>query len=151
MLNFSEITQINIPEGEVIKIEIDAITVWEKPTVWDYIITPLDGSEEGYLPVTQVYVNKGDVLTIEYYLTRQQGYIYDARNIETGKYYGSVSSTKYPMAASEVGVVSTKTLTAASTGYVMISGYYARQSEVGQIASSTKDPCYGYYIKVKIN
>ena len=38
MLNFSEITQINIPEGEVIKIEIDAITVWEKPTVWDYII-----------------------------------------------------------------------------------------------------------------
>ena len=70
MLNFSEITQINIPEGEVIKIEIDAITVWEKPTVWDYIITPLDGSEEGYLPVTQVYVNKGDVLTIEYYLTR---------------------------------------------------------------------------------
>ena len=43
MLNFSEITQINIPEGEAIKVEINAITVWEKPTVWDYIITPLDG------------------------------------------------------------------------------------------------------------
>lgn len=151
MLDFSTIKEFIIPEGEVIKVEANNFILWEKPSTWDYIITPLDGSEIGYLPVTQVIVNKGDILTIEYYLTRQQGYIYDARNIETNKYYGSVSSTNFPMAAEEVGVVSTKTLVAAKDGYVMISGYYARQSEIGQIASSTKDPCYGYYIKVKIN
>ena len=35
------------------------------------------------------------------------------------------------MNAEEVGVVSTKTLAVAKSGYVMISGYYARQSEIG--------------------
>ena len=70
MLNFSTIKEFIIPEGEVIKIEINNSILWEKPSTWDYIITPLDKSEIGYLPVIQINVNKGDILTIEYYLTR---------------------------------------------------------------------------------
>lgn len=149
MINFSTVKNITIPEGEVAKITLDGITLWQKDK-WDVTILPLDGSELGSLPVTQVYVNAGDIVTIQYYLTKRQGYIYDARNINQN-YYGSVSSSKYPMATSEVGQICEKTLTIAKTGYIMISGYYARTSDIGKISSTATDSCYGYYMKVKIN
>lgn len=45
MLDFSTVKEFIIPEGEVIKVEANNLILWEKPSTWDYIITPLDGSE----------------------------------------------------------------------------------------------------------
>ena len=149
MIDLSQVKDIIIPEGRVREIaDASGTVLWTDP--WDYIITPYYGDTVGEMPVTQVPVKKGDVLTIEYYLTKRQGYIYDARNLGQD-YYGSVSSTKYPMNANEVGVVCTKTVTASKDGYIMISGYYSHTSRIGKLSETVTDRCYGYYVKVRVN
>lgn len=102
------------------------------------------------MPVTQIFVSAGDTVTIVYYLTKRQGYIYDGRKAGLN-YYGSVSSSKYPMSTDDVGKECTLTLTAPQDGYIMISGYYSHTNRIGQLSTSAGDICYGYYIKVKIN
>ena len=146
-MKFDDVTTIELPEGEVEKITCDDLLLWEK---YDIVITPYNGNKQGYIAITKVPVSSGDVLTITYYLTKRQGYIYDGRNVGLN-YYGSVSSTKYPMSSDDVGKISTLTITAESDGYIMISGYYLHTNNVGNLSTSEKDRCYGFWIKVKIN
>lgn len=148
---FADVESIEIPEGNVTTISSGDIVLWSaSEESWDYISTPLNGADEGYIPCIRIPVTKGQTVTIAYLLTRRQGYIYDGRKCGLN-YYGSVSSSKYPMAASEVGVETTITISPTSAGNLFISSYYGSNKATGTLDPTESNRCYGKYIKVRVS
>lgn len=150
MIDFKGLSSLLIPEGNVIKIESGSSIIWEKPEEWDYVILPYYGTAPGELPCKVINVTKGQVITISYYLTQRTGYIYDGRACGL-QYYGSVSSSKYPMPSEHVGSENAVSVTIPSNGKLYISCFYNSTGYDGKLAPNTGDRCVGHYIKVKID
>lgn len=112
-------------------------------------LTPYNGSEEGELPFYKLDVTAGQVLTLEYLLTKQQGYIYDGRNCGMD-YYGSVNGSAYPMSSDEVRVETTKTITIVSDGTITFSGYNGDTVSNGELSATAGDRVYGKYLYITI-
>lgn len=112
-------------------------------------LAPYDGSEEGELPFYKLDVAAGQMLEITYYLTKQQGYIYDGRNCGM-QYYGSVGGSAYPIPSNEVGVETTKTITIVSDGTITFSGHHQETVSNGELVSYAPDRVYGKYLYVTI-
>ena len=146
-MDMFSVKEISIPEGNVLKITSGNTTLWER---WDYIVTPLDGSTNGLLPVISIDAKAGQKITIAYWLTKQQGYIYDGRNCGL-QYYGSVSGGAYPMSDSELNKESRKTVTISTAGTFACNSFwrFAPDSHGGNSDYPT-DQCYGRYMKVRI-
>ena len=117
---------------------------------YDVMLTPYDGSEEGELPFYKLDVTAGQVLTLQYLLTKQQGYIYDGRNCGMD-YYGSVSGSAYPMSSDEVGVDTIKEITIVSDGTITFSGFRNDTVANGELSTTALDRVYGKYLYVTIN
>lgn len=117
---------------------------------YDIILTPYNGSEEGELPFYKLNVTAGQVLTLQYLLTKQQGYIYDGRNCGMN-YYGSVSGSTYPMPSDEVGVDTIKEITIVSDGTITFSGFRNDTVANGELSTTALDRVYGKYLYVTIN
>lgn len=149
MIDFTNVKSITIPEGSVKKITVGSVVKWEKPEQWDGIILPYYGGETGELPVKVLDVTKGQQVTLAYYLTQRQGYVYDGRNVGL-QYYGSVSSTKYPIPEDHIGSEHQVVITIASSGELVLCGYKGNTNLDGQLASGTTDRPYGRYIKYRV-
>ena len=147
-LKFANVKNVFIPDGEVVKIELDGKTLWEVER-WDHVLLPANGSAEGEILALKLPVNVGDTVTIEYLLTKAQGYIYDGRNVGL-QYYGTVAGGIYPMAESEIGVATTITIKPTSAGVIGIS--CGRNGTIGADGLDTfaADRCFGQYIKVRV-
>lgn len=140
---------IIIPEGDVSKITVGGKVIWKKA---DVINSPIN--EKGEMPIMKINVNAGDTVVITYFITKQQGYIYDGR--ECGlNYYGSVEGSVYPISASDLNKECTITLKIPTTGYLTIgaNGYLVGEGSetVGALSKYPGDIPVGKYIKVKIN
>lgn len=151
MIDFTNVKAVTIPEGSVKKITRGSTVLWEKPAQeqWDETILPYYGGETGELPVRVLNVTKGQKVTIAYYLTIQQGYVYDGRKVGL-QYFGSVSSSKYPIPADHLNTEHQLTITISSSGKLVLCGYNGNTDRDGKLASSERDRPYGRYIKYRI-
>jgi hypothetical protein len=150
-ITFSNVASITIPEGDVVKISVGEIVLWEKKTErWDYILLPYNGSEEGEITALVFPVNAGDTVTLRYYLTKSQGYIYDGRNVGL-QYYGSVDGGSNPMNGNEIGIETTIQITARSAGNIGISCSRNESSASGALSQYQTDRLFGKYMKVRVN
>jgi hypothetical protein len=148
-MDFNLVKSIKIPEGVVTKIQI-ANTVFWKPA--DVINAPI--TAKGEMPVMKIDVKAGDVVVITYFITKQQGYIYDGRKCGLN-YYGSVEGTEYPISANDLNKECTITLKIPTTGFLTIganSTLVGNGTEsIGVLSKYSGDIPVGKYIKVKIN
>lgn len=151
MIDFTNVKAITIPEGSVKKITSGGVVLWEKPEQeqWDGTILPYYGGETGELPVKVLSVTKGQKVTIAYYLTRRQGYVYDGRNVGL-QYFGSVSSSKYPIPADHLNAEQQLTITIASSGKLVLCGYKGNTNYDGKLSPTAGDRPYGRYIKYRV-
>lgn len=152
MIDFSAVTSITIPEGEVQSLYIDGVLKWEKQS---NVITVLPINDAGQIPVAKIDVVAGDVVTIIYYLTVNQGYIYDGRKCGL-QYYGTVLSSAYPIPDDNINKECSLTLTIPKDGFLVIGGHSTYVADgrqpVGEIANTDwRDVPIGKYIKVIIN
>ena len=150
MTDFTNVSSITIPEGNVTKITSPAGVIWKKPEEWDYVALPYYGTTPGEITCRVINVTKGQIITIAYYLTERKGYIYDGRACGL-QYYGSVSSSKYPMPSDHVGSEHSVTITIPSNGKLYISCFNKSTGYDGKLAPNTGDRCVGNYIKVRID
>lgn len=116
---------------------------------YDAVLTPYDGSDEGELPYYKLNVTAGQTVTVTYFLTKAQGYVYDGRNCGL-QYYGSVNGSAYPLADSELNTETIKTLQIPSNGTLAFSGFRNDTAANGSLAANAGDRAYGKYIKVKV-
>ena len=142
MLETQRMKEIVIKEGEVASIkDANGNILWQK---CEYTVIPLN--DNNALPVAVINVSKGDVITIYYYLTNAGGYMYDGSNCGCGSFNAS------SLSSSELNVHGVKTLTATSSGKLIIAGRYSNyQWGIDWPGSLAISPPYGDYIRVKIN
>ena len=112
---------------------------------WDYELYPANGLGEGEFAVKKINVSKGQILTLNYFATKSQGYLIDARP-STNKYYGLIGGDSYRIAVNEDD---TCYLEVASDGVITIAGH--RLTSDGELSPYSTDRFYGKYIKIKIN
>ena len=148
-MNFDLVKSIKIPEGTVTKIIVANTVIWK---VADVINAPIN--EKNEMPVMKINVKAGDTVVITYFITKQQGYIYDGRKCGL-QYYGSVEGTKYPISANDLNKECVITLNIPTTGFLTIganSTLVENGTEViGNLSKYSGDIPVGKYIKVKIN
>lgn len=128
---------------------LDLEKVHGLPKITSTIITPLNGAAEGELPLYKFLVTAGQVITLEYLVTKQQGYIYDGRGCGMN-YYGSISWSENPMPSAEVGVVTTKTITAKYDGIIAFSGSEDENTANGSLSVTGANRLYGKYLKITV-
>ena len=148
-MNLDLVKTVKIPEGDVSKITVGGNVIWKKA---DVINSPVN--EKGEMPIMKINVNAGDTVVITYFITKQQGYIYDGR--ECGlNYYGSVEGSIYPISANDLNKECVITLNIPTTGYLTIgaNGHLVGEGNetVGALSKYPGDIPVGKYIKVKIN
>lgn len=148
-MNLDLIKSIEISEGMVTKITVANTIIWKTA---DVINAPIN--EKGEMPIMKIDVKAGDTVVITYFITKQQGYIYDGR--ECGlNYYGSVEGSTYPINANDLNKECTITLQIPTTGFLTIgaNGYLVSKGTeiVGSLSKYSGDIPVGKYIKVKIN
>ena len=143
------IKTISIPEGQVKKITVDNKVIWK---VADIVIGPYNDKNE--MAIAKISVKKGDVVVITYFITKQQGYIYDGRQCGLN-YYGSVDGTAYPISASDLNKECTITLNIPQDGFLTVgaNAYLVSKGTetVGALSKYPTDTPIGKYIKFKIN
>lgn len=148
-LNLDLVKVIQLPEGEVKKIVINNITIWERA---DIIIKPVNSKNE--MPCAKIIVSKGDVVVITYFITENKGYIYDGRFCGL-QYYGTVEGSKYPISDSDLNKKCTITLNIPQDGFLTIganSTIINRGDDTpGSLSQYNGDIPVGKYIKFKIN
>lgn len=130
---------ISIAEGEVANIkDSSGNIIWQK---CDYLLLPINESKQ--IPVEVISVSKGDVITIYYYLTSGSGYVYDGSNCGCGSFQATNST---------INVHGAKTITATSSGKLIIAGRYSYYSwGIDWPGSIAMSPPSGDYIKIKVN
>lgn len=146
-MDFTLIKKINIKEGEVKKITSSSKIIWEKPTT---LIVPITTKNE--MPVTKLNIKAGQKITIKYYITKNQGYVYDARRIGLS-YYGTVEGTAYPINDADLNKHCTiGPLTAAQDGILTIGAnanlVNAGKETIGSLSNYSGDIPVGKYIKI---
>lgn len=149
MINLDLVKSVSIPEGEVKKIIIGGVTVWE---IADVIIGPYN--EKGEMAVAKIIVSAGDVVTINYFITENKGYIYDGRFCGL-QYYGTVDGSKYPISDDDLNKHCTIVLNIPQDGFLTVganSTIVNRGEDVpGELSNYPNDIPVGRYIKFKIN
>ena len=141
----AETGEINIPAvtGDI---AISAKAMGESDH--DYELLPTNGIE-GDLPFLKLNVIAGQTITLTYYLTKRQGYIYDGRKCGM-QYYGSVIGSAYPMPSSDLSTEVTKTITVVSDGTITFSGNQNDTIENGEFSPNANDRLYGAYMYIDI-
>lgn len=148
-MNLDLVKTISIPEGSVKQITVDSKIIWK---ISDIIIEPYNNKNE--IAIAKISVKKGDVVVITYFITKQQGYIYDGRQCGLN-YYGSVEGTAYPISANDLNKECTITLKIPQDGFLTVGANAFLVSQgtetVGALSKYTTDRPVGKYIKFKIN
>jgi len=88
----------------------------------------------GIIPMTDIQVNTGDKLEIKVFSTTEipnHGYVYDARNVESGYYFYQPTIDLY-------------TVTANKAGYIRVSGHHTSGQKYAQ------DVLHGDYVIYKL-
>lgn len=106
----------------------------------DIIITPFDGSDEGELPTYKLDVTKDTVIEVTYYLTKNQGVVYD----------GSNCNLNTLISANAVNTETTLRLTAKKDGSIVFGTLYGEFGSNGNLAGYGFRRPYGRYIFVDI-
>lgn len=101
---------------------------------WDYILLPADGSEEGYIASKVLYVEAGNIVTIECFSTVKKGVFADFRQ---------AGGTLAQAEAGKVTKVSEQITQSAKIGI-------ANTWNMGDGVTEQGFPFYGQYIKVRI-
>jgi len=148
-MDLALIKSITIPQGVVKKITNSSNKViWEQV---DYIIAPI--TSKGEMPVSKITVSVGDTVTIIYYITENNGYIYDGRKCGL-QYYGTVEGGSYPINDEDLNKECRITLTIPEDGFLTIganSTLVGNGTEtVGALSKYTGDIPIGKYIKILI-
>ena len=112
---------------------------------WDYELYPANGLDEGEFAVKKINVSKGQILTLNYFATKSQGYLIDGRP-STNRYYGCIGGDSYKISVNEDD---TCYFEVESDGVVTIAGH--RLASDGELSTYSRDRFYGKYIKIKIN
>jgi hypothetical protein len=112
-------------------------------------LTPYGGSEVGELPFHKMVVVSGQTIILTFYLTKNQGYVYDGRNCGLN-YYGSVSSSAYPIKDSELNKEVTLTIKIPESGIISFSGFRNDTASNGELATQAGDRLYGKYITITV-
>ena len=112
-------------------------------------LKPYDGSEVGYLPFHKMVVASGQTIILTFYITKKQGYVYDGRNCGLN-YYGSVSSSAYPIKDSELNKEVTLTIKIPESGTISFSGFRNDTVSNGELATQESDRLYGKYIMITV-
>lgn len=146
-MDFTLIKKINIKEGEVKKITSSSKIIWEKPTV---LIAPITTKNE--MPVTKLDIKAGQKITIKYYITKNQGYVYDARRIGLS-YYGTVEGTDYPINDADLNKHCIIGPLAATQDGILTIGANANlvnagKETIGSLSNYSGDIPVGKYIKI---
>lgn len=148
-LNLDLIKSIKISEGQVSKITSNNSVIWKAA---DVIISPIN--DQNQMPCAKITVSAGDVVVITYFLTKAQGYIYDARKCGLS-YYGTVSGGSNPISENDLNKECSITLNIPQDGYISIgsnSTIIGRGDDTpGQLSNFSGDIPVGKYIKIKIN
>ena len=105
------------------------------------ILQPLNGNIEGDIPRWKLDVTAGMKLAITYYLTRNRGYLYDARGCG-GNYVNGPGT----------GTETTITYTVPSDGFIVFSDFWNNRNGIvnGTVSNTINDAAYGKYIYVMI-
>lgn len=144
MMDFSSVKAVTIPEGKVNIIAINGLEVWRGANI--YLLKPADGTEEGEIPCLKLATTAGMEITITFFLTKKQGYLYDGRNCGL-QYLGSVNGSAYPLADDQIGVETSVTIHP-QDGTLAISGF--RNDADGVLAANSGDRLYGRYVKLRV-
>lgn len=125
---------------------------------WDYELYPEepDADGAGYIRCKWVPVKAGQTVTINYFATKQIGYIYDARSKVPGNGCG-LQYLGWPVGTEYEGICGSDekiTLEPSVDGYVHIAGFsgsvVTSATKDGEFAINSKDIPYCKYIKVKV-
>lgn len=145
MFEIQRAQTISIPEGEVANIkDANGNILWQK---CEYMVVPQTDLKE--MPVEAISVSNGDVITVYYYLTEANGYVYDGSNCGCDSFQASSLSN------AELNVHGAKTITATKAGKLIIAGKYSNYQWgidwPGSLASMPNNRPRGDYIRIKVN